>query len=104
MGLFSWPPMEKLMRTALILCVALAGCAQHKTTYLPDGRQGHSISCSGGSLSWNLCYEKAGEICKAKGYDVITKEGDQNVSVAATQYGAVGGSNTSRTLLIACKQ
>jgi hypothetical protein len=87
----------------LLICLLLAGCAQHKTTYLPDGRHGHSISCSGGALNWNLCYEKAGELCKARGYDVISKEGDQSSSVAGTQYGVYGGTNVTRTLLIACK-
>jgi hypothetical protein len=91
------------MRISLLACLLLAGCAQHKTTYLPDGRQGHSISCGGSAVSWNLCYEKAGEICKARGYDVISKEGDQSTTVSGTQYGVYGGTNVSRTLLIACK-
>lgn len=83
--------------------VTLAGCATSKTVYLPDGRQGHTINCSGGDLSWDMCYKKAGEICQANGYNIIAKEGEQGSMVSGTQYGVFGTSTHKRTLLIACK-
>lgn len=82
---------------------ALTGCATQKTVYLPDGRPGHSINCSGSALSWDLCYQKAGELCQAKGYDILAKEGEQGSSITGTQYGVFGGTTMNRTLLIACK-
>lgn len=90
------------MRKLLLLCF-LAGCASIKTIYLPDGRQGHSISCDGSAMSWEGCYTKAGQICQARGYDIISKDGESNPTVAGTQYGVIGGSNVTRVLVIACK-
>lgn len=89
--------------TILAVAVAITGCATQKSVYLPDGRQGHSINCSGSALSWDLCYQKAGETCKAAGYEILSKDGEQGSSVTGTQYGVFGGTTMNRTLLIACK-
>lgn len=92
------------MRGVMIAVIAaLSGCATQKSVYLPDGRQGHSINCSGSALSWDLCYQKAGEMCRADGYDILAKEGEQGSSVSGTQYGIFGGTTMNRTLLIACR-
>lgn len=82
----------------------MAGCATVKTTYTADGRQGHSINCSGGALNWGACYEKAGELCGERGYDILQRSGDQQGSVAGTQMGLFGSVNQTRSLLVACKQ
>ena len=87
----------------IVIALLLAGCVQTKSIHLPDGRQGHSINCSGQDFSWNQCYEKAGEICGARGYEVVARDGDQSSSVVGTQYGVIGGTKVSRTMLIACK-
>jgi hypothetical protein len=91
------------MKIVIAFTCLLAGCATQKAVYLPDGRQGYSINCSGPDLNWGMCYEKAGEVCKSRGYDVISKTGDQGSSVVATQYGVIGGTKVNRSLLIACK-
>lgn len=96
------------MMSLQIVFIALTGlclsaCATQKSVYLPDGREGHSINCSGSALSWDLCYQKAGELCKTKGYDVVAKDGEQGAMVTGNQYGVFGGSIMDRTLLIACK-
>jgi hypothetical protein len=87
----------------LAAVAALVGCATQKTVYLPDGKQGHSINCSGAALSWDLCYQKAGELCGARGYDILAKDGEQGATISGTQYGVFGTSVMNRTLLIACK-
>ncbi len=92
------------MKAALVCAaVLLCGCTTQKTIYLPDGRQGYSINCSGAANSWEQCFTKAGEICKANGYETVTKAGDQGATFSATQYGAFGGSVMNRVMLIACK-
>lgn len=92
-------------RNALaVISIALASCATQKTVYLPDGRQGYSISCHGSALSWEACYAKAGEICRASGYDLISKTGEQGNVVSGSQYGVFGGSTYHRSMMIACKQ
>lgn len=50
-----------------------------------------------------MCYEKAGELCGTRGYDVIGQGGDRGVAVSAGQFGGFGGSVISRNLLVTCK-
>jgi len=57
------------------LILAVAGCAIVKETYMPDGSKGYSISCDGAAVGINVCFEKAGDLCGASGYDLITREG-----------------------------
>jgi len=56
----------------------ISACATVTETYLPSGKKGYNIGCDGSALSWDLCYNKAGEICKSRGYRVINKSGDKN--------------------------
>jgi hypothetical protein len=85
------------------VAVVLSGCARSSKTYTSDGREGFSIDCSGSALSWGKCFEKAGDLCGARGYDLLEKSGDQGSTVAANQYGLYGGSVMSRSMVIACK-
>jgi hypothetical protein len=91
---------EVLFSTAV---VGLAACAVAKQTYTADGRAGYTIDCSGQALTWAMCFEKAGEICGAKGYETLAQTGDQGATVAANQYGLYGGSVITRSMVIACK-
>lgn len=93
-----------MRKIAVLAVLALAGCATAKTTYLPDGSQGHSIQCSGTALNWGMCYEKAGALCGAKGYEVVTRSGDQGAIVSGSQTGVFGGSVMNRSMLVKCKQ
>ena len=87
----------------IAVCAIVAGCATSKETFTPDGSKGYSINCSGTNLNWGMCYEKAGEICGARGYDIIAGGSDQGVMVSGTQYGLFGGSVMNRSMLIKCK-
>jgi hypothetical protein len=88
---------------ALVAVIALAGCATSRTTYMPDGRQGHAIDCSGSLVPWSACQKKAGDICKARGYDIISANGEQGSTFVATNNLATGGTTSSKSMLIACK-
>jgi len=88
----------------IVICGIVSGCASSRETFLPDGGEGHSLNCSGMSLNWGMCYEKAGEICGAKGYDVIAGGSDQGAIVSGNQYGLYGGSVMNRSMLIKCKK
>ena len=99
------------MRRAAILCcslLTLAGCATATKTYAPDGREAFSIDCSGPDLNWGSCNVKAGEICKEKGYDIISREGEQGESIVGyankQSAGIYGNSLHCRTMTIACKK
>lgn len=92
------------MRSLTIVCILLlSACATSKATHLPDGRIGHSINCSGAALSWNLCYEKAGEICGSRGYDVVAQNGEQGTAASGTQAGVFVTPMVNRTMLVKCK-
>lgn len=82
---------------------ALSGCATATKMYTPDGRVGYTIECSGAANSWGKCYEKAGQTCGARGYDIISRTGDKGSMVSGNQYGLYGGSVITRDLIIACK-
>lgn len=90
--------------TILAMACFLAGCATQKNIYLPDGRQGFSIACNGAALSWDLCYEKAGQICKNRGYEILSREGEESPLLSATEYGVLSGSSVKRSLVITCKE
>jgi len=94
---------EENMRIAILFLMIVAfvsGCATSKKTYTSDGREGYSINCSGSALNWGMCYEKAGELCGSKGYEVLEKSGDTGAMVTAGQYGLFGGSVINRSMII----
>lgn len=94
----------KILSLSVIFgALALGGCATAKQTVLPSGQQGLSVNCSGGAMSWNACYEKAGKTCP-HGYDVISKDGDSGNGSAFGGGGIFGGGmHATRSMLIACK-
>lgn len=79
------------------------GCALSKKTYLPDGSMGYSIDCSGAVGTWGMCETKAGQLCKEKGYEIISRAGDQGTITSGSTTSIFSGTVTSRTLLIKCK-
>jgi hypothetical protein len=92
------------MKTITILAaLSLFGCATSTQTYAPDGGQAHSINCSGAALTWGMCYEKAGSICKERGYDVVGGGSDANGIVTANNGSAVGVRGSTRSMVIKCK-
>jgi hypothetical protein len=94
------------MKNALLVLttvLALSACATSKQTYMPDGRSGYTIDCSGQALSWGGCFQKAGELCGSKGYDTLAQAGDEGSTMAANQYGLYGGAVITRSMVVACK-
>lgn len=88
---------------AILVAVGLTGCAAAHKTVMPDGRAGLSINCSGAAMSWNQCYEKAGDKCP-NGYDIISKDGDGGNGMAGgSGRGFFGASGSSRAMMVACK-
>jgi hypothetical protein len=76
-----WPARVGPLWFALIL----AGCGTQHATYVPDGRRGYVITCSGLLSSWSSCLVKAGRACGNHGYETIN------------------GNEEDRTILIACQ-
>jgi len=95
------------MKNKLILigvAYLLTACAIANKTYLPDGSVGHSISCDGSAVGMNVCFEKAGDICGARGYKLLNREGQVIYSgVALPEQGiAQFGAFNSKSIMIKC--
>ena len=94
--------MSKILMVLLLILI-LSACATSKTIYGPNGQEAHSINCSGMVLSLADCWEKAGDICKNKGYDIIgamTNNG-QMITVNAAGIQSMDASN--RVIVIQCR-
>ena len=88
----------------ILIVVCLCGCATASKVYTSDGKEGYSVTCSGSALNWGMCYEKAGELCGTKGYEILQKSGDTGAIVAGGQFGLYGGSVINRNMIIKCKE
>jgi hypothetical protein len=95
--------------------ILLAGCSNSKQIYTADGQQGQMVTCTpawtGGligqlasaSTSWGQCYEKAGELCGAAGYDIIQQIGESGAYGQVGQGGGFVSSTNNRTMIVKCK-
>jgi hypothetical protein len=95
--------------------ISLAGCVKSEQTYTADGQLGHVINCTpawtGGivgqvasaSTSWGTCYQKAGELCGAAGYDIIQQVGEGGVYGQGGGSGGFVSSTNNRTMIVKCK-
>jgi hypothetical protein len=98
------------MRGVIAVCGAialLAGCASSSKTYGPNGEVAYNLNCSGTARNWGMCLEKAGNICGARGYNVITSNGESGFIASGYSSGMnsnfIGGTTTTRSMVIACK-
>lgn len=65
----------------------------------PDGSEAFVLDCSGSALTWGKCYEKAGEPCGTRGYEVINA-----LSADGAVIGIFGGQPVmQKSLIIKCK-
>jgi hypothetical protein len=79
--------MKQHVLTAVLFL--LTGCAATvNETHLPNGEHGYAIDCSGVGAELIDCYEKAGNVCGAGGYETV---------------GTSGLTFSSRAMLIKCK-
>ena len=95
------PVLRCLILAAAVL--SLLGCATAKQTYTPDGRAGYTVDCSGDVLTWSYCYQKAGDLCGARGYDLLTMVGDPRGAVVTPPTLLSASAGSARSMLIACK-
>lgn len=84
--------------------LALSGCATWKPTKPVAGQPpSYAIDCSGPSLSWAHCFQKAGRACP-HGYAIATRSehGGGHV-VSGDFFDLVGDKVQHRRMLIRCK-
>ena len=104
-----------LLAAVAAAAISTAGCSSSKQIYTADGQQGQVISCTpawtGGiigqiadsSTSWNQCYEKAGELCGAAGYDIIQQIGEGGVYGQGGRSGGFVSTKNNRSMIVKCK-
>lgn len=94
-----------LLGCACVLAgLALSGCATWKPTKPVAGQpQGYAIDCSGPSLSWAHCFQKAGRACP-HGYDIgkRSEHGGGHI-VSGDFFDLVGDKVQHRRMEIRCK-
>lgn len=104
--------MKLYIAVALVVsAAALSGCVTSKQIIAPDGSTGYSLKCNGMANSWGDCMAKAGELCGAKGYTIIERNGEAvNMSFgtgyANTSAASMSGVSTTglgRSMVVACR-
>ena len=91
--------------STLFLTFVLNGCAATvKETYSQDGRKAYTLNCSGLARGWDKCYAAAGELCKAKGYDIMNKSSEDISTIGGSTSGFFGAKTNERSMLVACKK
>ncbi len=97
-----------LVAISLFIGSIISSCAISNKTYLPDGSEGYSISCDGAAVGINVCFEKAGQICGSRGYDIINREGQVvpfGVGSATNNQAFVTyGAFNTKSIMIRCKE
>ena len=61
---------------AFLLLIATTGCTTTQEIRFPDGTIDYLIACDA-SLGWNICYDKANEVCPS-GYTTIFEDAGLN--------------------------
>lgn len=61
---------------ALLLLLATPGCTTTQEIRRPDGTTEYLIAC-GAALGWNVCYDRANEVCPA-GYKTLAEDAGFN--------------------------
>ena len=95
--------MDRLFATVAFAALALTACVTVEQTSTADGRPAHSITCSGISLSWTDCHERAASICGGKGYAVVLGGQQPGLGISRTEGGLLGGTSEARQMVIQCK-
>jgi hypothetical protein len=89
-----------------VIALALTGCSTTPTLTelkMPDGTDGFGIRCDGNHMSWSDCFEKAGEMCGNRGYEIFAKEANESTNGVAGANWANTATKVTRTLLMRCK-
>jgi len=61
---------------AVLLLIATTGCTTTQEIRRPDGTTEYLIACGAG-LGWNICYDKANEVCPS-GYKTLAENAGFN--------------------------
>jgi hypothetical protein len=75
-------PPEKQVKNSIVILLGVLGvlgvsaCTTTQEIRRPNGEVEYLIAC-GASLGWNICYDRANEVCPT-GYTTISEQGGFN--------------------------
>ncbi len=96
------------------LTLALGACVSSQETFTADGSKGHVISCTPGwtggivgaianaNTNWGTCFQKAGDICGARGYTVLARSDEPGFTAQVSQYGGFANTTNNRMMIVRC--
>ena len=95
----------KTLKCALVAAsvLVIAGCADVRESYAPDGRKAYELSCSGTVRDWDDCYSKAESLCSPRAYDILRKSDGESLPAYKRAGGLYGSQADERSMLIACQ-
>jgi hypothetical protein len=64
--------MKLIHFAAVLLLTAIIGCTTTQEIVRPGGHREYLIAC-GASLGWNICYDRANEVCPT-GYLTVSEQ------------------------------
>lgn len=65
----------RILSLAAVL-LGIGGCTTYQEIRRPDGSIEYLVAC-GASLGWNICYEKANQLCPS-GYNTLSEDAGFN--------------------------
>ena len=88
---------------AQVLSLIIFQSASVSSALAADGRAAYTLNCSGTARGWDKCYKAAGDICQARGYDILDRTSEDTAHVSGNSNGVLGVKTNERSMLIACK-
>jgi hypothetical protein len=104
--------MSALKKIYVVLSLLmLTGCgevASSSRVFTADGEKGYVLNCSGINRNWGQCYEKAGDLCEIKGYEVLEVTGEAGTQTAVKSSSGLSTATTTTThnriMVMKCKE
>jgi len=93
---------------AALAAIILAGCVSSQETFTADGSKGHVIACPstaglvGAMTNWGTCYQRAGELCGARGYSVLSRSDEPGFAAGWDRQGGGMGTTANRMMIVRC--
>ena len=99
-----------------LLSLLLSGCVSSQETVTADGSKGHVINCTPGwtggivgsianaNTNWGTCFQRAGEICGARGYTVLARSDEPGFTAHVSQYGGFANTTNNRMMIVRCNE
>jgi hypothetical protein len=92
----------RIILAAIAATALLDACTPVKKAYSQDGKNAFTVDCT--ARGWDRCYIAAGKKCKQNGYEILERSSEERASSPSGSTSvANGATETSRTMVFACK-